>query len=111
MAESRLTTRQGATSTRTVKSLSKTAQQIQDRKRDARRMTGQRGWPVIFFGGPMIFVGHEQHHAILEAVERRQGTRAEALAREHAQLSRNLEISLTDEQIRDHVPGAPLIQI
>jgi GntR family transcriptional regulator of vanillate catabolism len=60
----------------------------------------------------MIFVGHEQHHAILEAVEHRQGTRAEALAREHAQLSRrNLEISLTDEQIRDHVPGAPLITV
>jgi GntR family transcriptional regulator of vanillate catabolism len=58
----------------------------------------------------MIIVGQEQHHAILEAVEHRQGTRAEALAREHAQLSRrNLEISLTDEQIRNYVPGSPLI--
>ena len=60
----------------------------------------------------MVVVGHEQHHAILEAVEGRQGTRAEALAREHAQLSRrNLEISLTDERIRNYVPGSPLIQI
>jgi len=58
----------------------------------------------------MIIVGQEQHHAILEAVERREGTRAEALAREHAQLSRrNLEISLADEQIRTYVPGSPLI--
>jgi len=58
----------------------------------------------------MIIVGHEQHHAILEAVECRQGTRAEALAREHAQLSRrNLEISLTDEDIRNYVPGSSLI--
>lgn len=60
----------------------------------------------------MILVGQEQHHAILEAVERRQAARAEALAREHAQLSlRNLEISLADEEIRDFVPGSPLIQV
>ena len=60
----------------------------------------------------MILVGQEQHHAILEAVEHRQGTRAEALAREHAQLSRrNLESSLTDKHIRNYVPGSPLIQV
>jgi len=58
----------------------------------------------------MIIVGQEQHHAILEAVEHRQGTRAEALAREHAQLSRrNLELALSDERIRNYVPGAALI--
>ena len=62
--------------------------------------------------GEMIIVGQEQHHAILEAVARRQGTRAEAVAREHAQLSRrNLEMSLTDEHIRDYVPGSPLIMV
>ncbi len=60
----------------------------------------------------MILVGLEQHHAILEAVEHRQGTRAEALAREHAHLSRrNLEISLTNEDIRNYVPGSPLILV
>jgi len=60
----------------------------------------------------MILVGHEQHHAIIEAVEHRQGTRAEGLAREHALLSRrNLEISLTDEDIRSCVPGSPLILV
>jgi GntR family transcriptional regulator of vanillate catabolism len=60
----------------------------------------------------MIVVGHEQHYSILEAVERRQGTRAEALAREHAQLSRrNLQLSLTDEKIRNYVPGSPLILV
>jgi len=58
----------------------------------------------------MLIIGREQHHAILEAVERRQGTRAEALAREHAQLSRrNLETALADEAIRDIVPGGKLI--
>jgi GntR family transcriptional regulator of vanillate catabolism len=60
----------------------------------------------------MIVVGYEQHHAILEAVEHRHGARAEAVAREHAQLSRrNLELSLTDEHIRDYVPGSPLILV
>ena len=60
----------------------------------------------------MILLGQEQHHAILEAVEHRQGGRAEALAREHAHLSRrNLDISLTDEHIRNYVPGSPLILV
>jgi len=60
----------------------------------------------------MIVVGRDQHHAILEAIERRQGTRAEALAREHAQLSRrNLESALSDEVIRNCVPGGKLILV
>ena len=60
----------------------------------------------------MVIIGQEQHHAILEAVEQRQGTRAEALAREHARLSRrNLETSLSDESIRNCVPGASLILV
>src|SRR5262249_18689861 len=60
----------------------------------------------------MILVGREQHHAILEAVEHRQGTRAEALSREQAQLARrNLEMSLSDEDIRNYVPGSPLILV
>lgn len=60
----------------------------------------------------IVIVGQEQHHAIIEAVERRQGTRSEALAREHAQLSRgNLEFALNDERIRSYVPGASLILV
>lgn len=60
----------------------------------------------------ILIIGHEQHHAIIEAVERRQGTRAEALAREHAQLARrNLETALHDEAIRDCVPGGKLIRM
>jgi GntR family transcriptional regulator, vanillate catabolism transcriptional regulator len=60
----------------------------------------------------MLIVGQEQHHAILDAVESRQGTRAEALAREHSRLSRrNLETALSDDRIRSCVPGAPLILV
>jgi GntR family transcriptional regulator, vanillate catabolism transcriptional regulator len=58
----------------------------------------------------ILIIGREQHHAIIDAVERRQGARAEALAREHALLSRrNLETALHDEAIRDCVPGGKLI--
>jgi GntR family transcriptional regulator of vanillate catabolism len=59
----------------------------------------------------MFVIGQEQHHAILEAIENRQGTRAEALAREHARLARrNLETVLADETIQNCVPGASLIK-
>jgi GntR family transcriptional regulator of vanillate catabolism len=58
----------------------------------------------------MLTIGQEQHHALLEALEKRQGTRAESLAREHVQLSRrNLESVLSDEAILKCVPGASLI--
>lgn len=58
----------------------------------------------------MLTIGQEQHHALLEALEKRQGTRAEALAREHVQLSRrNLESVLSDEAILQCVPGSSLI--
>ena len=59
----------------------------------------------------MFIIGQEQHHALLEAIESRQGSRAEALAREHARLARrNLESVLTDEGIQNCVPGASLIK-
>lgn len=63
-------------------------------------------------GVELMTLGQEQHHAILEAIESRQGTRAESLAREHVRLSRrNLESVLTDAQILNCVPGASLIRL
>ncbi|MEO8100318.1 MAG: GntR family transcriptional regulator [Acidobacteriota bacterium] len=63
-------------------------------------------------GAELVTIGQEQHHAILEAIESRQGTRAEALAREHVRLSRrNLESVLSgDAGILNCVPGASLIR-
>jgi GntR family transcriptional regulator of vanillate catabolism len=59
----------------------------------------------------MFIIGQEQHHAMLEAIEHRQGSRAEALAREHARLARrNLESVLADGTIQNYVPGASLIK-
>src|SRR6185437_15599078 len=59
----------------------------------------------------MFIIGQEQHHSLLEAIEHRQGSRAEALAREHALLARrNLESVLADVTIQNCVPGASLIK-
>ncbi len=61
----------------------------------------------------LMTIGQEQHHAMLDAVANHQGTRAEAVAREHAALSRrNLEsVLMGDSQILSCVPGASLIRL
>lgn len=60
----------------------------------------------------MFAIGQEQHRVILDAIERRQGTRAEAAAREHSTLSRRiLEAVLEDREILNCVPGAKLIRL
>lgn len=57
-------------------------------------------------------ISHEQHRAIVEAIEHRQGTRAEAVAREHSLMTRhNVELALSDTSILSSVPGASLIRI
>jgi GntR family transcriptional regulator of vanillate catabolism len=49
---------------------------------------------------------------MVEAIEQRQRTRAEAVAREHARMSRrNVELALSDASILSSVPGASLIKI
>jgi GntR family transcriptional regulator of vanillate catabolism len=56
------------------------------------------------------FVAAEQHRAIVEAIENREGTRAEALAREHSRISkRNLEFAFRSNTIRSTLPGVTLI--
>ncbi|MFM2126139.1 MAG: hypothetical protein RL328_2590 [Acidobacteriota bacterium] len=59
----------------------------------------------------LLTLGQEEHHAIIEAIEHRQGTRAEALAREHVRISRrNLETVLSDAALLSCVPGSSLIR-
>jgi len=56
-------------------------------------------------------VGHEQHQAIVEAILRREGTRAEHVAREHARLSRRtIEIALSDTHMKSCMPWGTLIR-
>lgn len=55
--------------------------------------------------------GQQQHRAILEAIEAREGARAEALAREHARLARENLTFLTeaDPTLATRVPGLSLV--
>jgi GntR family transcriptional regulator of vanillate catabolism len=60
----------------------------------------------------MFILGQEQHHSLIEAVAQRHGTRAQAIAWEHARLSRrNLESALSDKEILSCVPGSSLISV
>jgi GntR family transcriptional regulator of vanillate catabolism len=57
-----------------------------------------------------LVIGQAHHRAIVDAIEMREGARAEALSREHARLARqNLEFVMTDENLMSKVPGLSLI--
>jgi GntR family transcriptional regulator of vanillate catabolism len=53
-----------------------------------------------------------QHRDIVEAIENRQGTRAESIAREHAYVARHvLERALSNTDALSRVPGGSLINV
>jgi GntR family transcriptional regulator of vanillate catabolism len=55
-------------------------------------------------------VAAEQHRAIVEAIEDREGARVEALAREHSRISRrNLELAFQTKQSVTYSPGFSLV--
>ncbi|PTX04991.1 GntR family transcriptional regulator [Pararhodobacter aggregans] len=58
-----------------------------------------------------LVVAQVQHRAMVQAIERREGARAEAIAREHARIARaNLESTfVTDAQTPEAMPGIALI--
>ena len=61
--------------------------------------------------GRLFTIAQDQHRCILQAIEAREGARAEALMREHARLARrNLELALTSQRTRELVPGSGLIR-
>lgn len=58
-----------------------------------------------------LVMAKQHHRGIVDAIARRQGTRAESLAREHACIARRIfEISLSDSATLSRVPGALLIR-
>jgi len=60
----------------------------------------------------LMTIACEHHNSIIEAIENRQGSRAESLTREHAGLAiRNLEAALADKEAMRSVPGASLIRM
>ncbi len=59
----------------------------------------------------IIPIAAEHHRALIDAIEHREGARAESIAREHARLTRrNLEEALADQKQLDIIPGAYLIK-
>jgi GntR family transcriptional regulator of vanillate catabolism len=60
----------------------------------------------------ILVIAHRHHQGLIEAIEGRQGARAEALAREHARIAlTNLEIVLRHREMLDLVPGSSLITL
>ncbi len=64
-------------------------------------------------GSKQIFpIAREHHRALIDAIEHREGARAESLGREHNRLTRrNLEESLADPNFLETIPGARLIKV
>jgi GntR family transcriptional regulator, vanillate catabolism transcriptional regulator len=60
----------------------------------------------------VLIVAQSHHRALIDAIERREGARAENIAREHARLARlNLDIVLRHREVLDRMPGASLITL
>jgi GntR family transcriptional regulator of vanillate catabolism len=60
----------------------------------------------------ILIIGYRHHHGLIEAIERRQGARAESLAREHARLAlANLEIVVEHRDVLERLPGASLLML
>ena len=58
----------------------------------------------------MLILAQDQHWQVLDAIERREGSRAEALMREHSRLAqRNLREAMQNQRL-DQVPGVRLIR-
>lgn len=60
----------------------------------------------------ILTVAQDQHRCVVEAIENREGGRAEMIMREHARLaSRNLRLVLRSRSGLDLIPGASLITV
>lgn len=60
----------------------------------------------------ILVIAHSHHAALIEAIERRQGARAESIAREHARIAvRNLEIVIHHREMLAAFPGSSLIAL
>ena len=58
----------------------------------------------------MLVVAQDQHRQVLDAIERREGSRAEAIMREHSRIAqRNLREAVQGEHL-DRMPGVRLIR-
>lgn len=59
----------------------------------------------------MIPIAQEHHRALIDAIEHREGARAEGIAREHARLTRrHIDAALEDWSFLETLPGARMIK-
>jgi GntR family transcriptional regulator of vanillate catabolism len=59
----------------------------------------------------IFVIARDQHLQMIDAIAKRQGARAESIAREHAQISRRaLESILSTAEALVALPGGPLIE-
>ncbi|GAB4183622.1 MAG: GntR family transcriptional regulator [Thalassobaculales bacterium] len=59
----------------------------------------------------ILMIAQDHHRCVVEAIERREGSRAESLMREHSRLAgRNLGLALRSKGSIEKVPGAALIR-
>jgi GntR family transcriptional regulator of vanillate catabolism len=59
----------------------------------------------------VLYVAQRQHRALLDAIERGEGARAEAIGREHAHIAQeNLDLALGSERTLAQLPGGSLIE-
>ena len=86
-----------------------------DRLAAVRRARARSCWPrpSCPTSREILVIAHRHHVGLIEAIERRQGARAESLAREHARLAlTNLEIVLRHRDgARPRCPGGSLIAL
>jgi GntR family transcriptional regulator, vanillate catabolism transcriptional regulator len=60
----------------------------------------------------ILIVAQAQHRSLVEAISRREGARAERIAREHALVAlRTLEIVVRHREMFDGIPGAALLRL
>jgi GntR family transcriptional regulator of vanillate catabolism len=60
----------------------------------------------------MLRIAQAQHRAVVDAIEHREGARAEALMREHARIAhRNLRAALDSQSVMQRIPGGNLINL
>jgi GntR family transcriptional regulator of vanillate catabolism len=58
----------------------------------------------------MLIVAQDQHRQVLDAIERREGSRAEAIMREHSRIAqRNLREAMQSHDL-DRMPAVRLIR-
>lgn len=58
----------------------------------------------------MLVVAQDQHWQVLEAIEQREGARAEAIMREHSRLARRNLSEVLDSRHLEQIPGVRLIR-